>query len=251
VSGSRSPLRTFLLALLIAGLLALPLVWDGDGVLRSVSAESPRSQISFTPHITPLVIEPTPGPLPLATISAGQTFTSDSKPELANLHGDDLFGWGDILGEPGLVLIWASDENGTHYLVVDKTSDLFLGFRDPAGGRLDDGFEDFVEQRTAKLEEIRSAENEIHRHEDLRWTSHGTGLIIAGVGGLVCALLTGGACLAAAGLAAIAAWGNGARENVEAGSAERVRKQYLGDLKVIEGNIAGTYEQIFLAATSP
>lgn len=49
-------------------------------------------------------------------------------------------------GQPGLILMWVTDNVGTHYIVVSKTSDEFLGTPDP---RIQDGFDYYINQMEA------------------------------------------------------------------------------------------------------
>jgi hypothetical protein len=84
------------------------------------SARAPGRQIEFTPHVTDVGATPIPGATLVPTLGAGQYFTEDSLPPVTrpDLLGD-AFGYSEILGQPGLYLVWSTDEEGnTHYATV-------------------------------------------------------------------------------------------------------------------------------------
>src|SRR3990170_108518 len=190
--GIRSPVTRWIFIVLLAVTIVLcPIAQARIASIRPASAEEGAAQIDFTPHVTPLVIEATPEPILIPTIGPGQTFNADHRPELVKVVGDDLFGWGDIKGQPGSVLIWVTDDSGTQYLVVSKSSDFFLGYMDPAtGSRLDDGFEDLV-----RLRDERRAE--LGEHTAAGAGGSGTLLIATGVFLALCPETVGATCIGA------------------------------------------------------
>jgi len=42
--------------------------------------------------------------------------------------GDDNFGYGQIVGYPGLVLVWIAVDGHKYYLVLYRSNDDFLGY---------------------------------------------------------------------------------------------------------------------------
>lgn len=101
-------------------------------ILPSASQQTSQSQ---APSIQVTVAPPSgdfptpfgevqPTALPMPTVGSGQTFDQDAanRPETATSTGDDLFGFGRIQGRTNLLLVWFTDEAGTHYLVVDETN---------------------------------------------------------------------------------------------------------------------------------
>lgn len=125
-----------------------------DSQVRQINTVAPPNA-TFPPAMgTPVEL-----PTPLPTVGPGQLFDEGDSaiPQVGQTHGDDMFGWGKIVGESGLVLVWITDENGTHYVVVDDGSDLFLGSLDEVTGeRMKDGIEDYIERRS-ELEKQRLA----------------------------------------------------------------------------------------------
>jgi hypothetical protein len=72
----------------------------------------------------------TPVPTPLPTLGPGQYFEEgeeDSLPEVARPELlSEPFGYSEILGQTGQVLVWSTDDEGhKHYYVLEKTSDYF------------------------------------------------------------------------------------------------------------------------------
>ena len=163
-------------------------------------------------------------------------------PPLKTEVGDDLFGYGDILGSDNLVLVWITDQNGTHYVIMDRNSDDFLGFQptdtdgNPQGSRLDDdGFKYWVDQRQQRVDEHNSALNQFTAS-----TVIGAG---AAIGILACALTVGIGC-------AVVAFGIGVGA---IGNQIRVKLDELNNetkLSRVERNLRGTFLDVLLT-TNP
>jgi len=221
-------------------------------------ANGVAAQVAFTfvPHVTPLEIEATPDPFAIATIGPGQQFDGDDRPEVINVVGDDKFGYGDIPGKPDLVLIWATDENGTHYYVIEKENDLFAGFTDPATGqRFEDGFQDYVARMEEKFEDIRLKEDE---KADSTRDAKGNATAAGGigfVGAAICILATAGACgvpvlLVIVGMVAVP----GTAALIKVGDAEmaqyQLEKLWL-DLVDTQIDVLEKFQQIELLGSTP
>jgi hypothetical protein len=140
------------------GVVAFPLSMLGTVSRPPAQGGDPFSTlVPVAPTITPAIGAVPPLPTLLPTVGPGQVFeeSDPNRPEVGEVHGNDEFGWGRIKGKPGLVLIWVTDELGTHYAVVDDQSELFLGTLDEAtDSRALDGFDDYIEQRERLVDEI-------------------------------------------------------------------------------------------------
>ena len=95
------------------------------------SARAPGRQIDFTPHVTDVGATPIPGPTIVPTLGPGQYFSEDSLPPVTrpDLLGDPL-GYSEVLGQPGLYLVWSTDEEGnTRYATVAQDNRAFVQIR--------------------------------------------------------------------------------------------------------------------------
>jgi hypothetical protein len=127
----------------------------------------------------------------MPTLGPGQYFEEGdpNQPDVGQKHGDDRFGWGMIVGQPGLVLVWITDREGTHYAVVDGTSDLFLGALDPVTNtRREDGIEDYVAQREELQRQV------LVTHAEGIGAGLAVGVLAWGIG--LCPVTGGGGCAA-------------------------------------------------------
>ena len=181
-----------------------------------------------------------PSATPIPTVGPGQSFEQDSfaRPKTITQHGDDQFGYGRIEGSANLLLVWFTDEFGTHYLVLDENSEELKGlFQD---------FEQAITDREAKLTEIETKDLEVAKSTR---TGRRNELFTLGLGvaGGVCSLLTGGFCIPFA-IAAVAAYGLAWDQYFEQERLLGERDIMDGQLNEIEMNITGTYT--LLASTS-
>jgi hypothetical protein len=98
----------------------------------------------------------TPVPTPLPTLGPGQYFAEgDEYPRLGISYGNDLFGWGYILEDTSLALVWMTDGDGTHYLIVEATNEWLLGTIDEETDvRGENGFDDFITQMEERIDEF-------------------------------------------------------------------------------------------------
>jgi hypothetical protein len=137
-------------------------------------------EIDFTPDITPLVLtpvdtgsaittpeinftheavlEPIPTPYP-GWISIDGTFL-----DYYIEGGDENFGYGQIIGYPGLVLVWITADGHKYFLVLDRSKDDFLGFTildadgKPTGDHVKNGFEYYANERLEEIEKYNSSQ---------------------------------------------------------------------------------------------
>src|SRR3990170_5477300 len=158
---TKTQARIGLVILILVSLIAVPLA---TGVLAPSTAA--YAQIDFTPNVSTLVVTPTPqgatiGPLirhegdrfecvGLGGVMGG----TECRPELISVHGDDYLGWGEMIGYPGLRLVWVTDETGTHFLVVSADNPQFMG---TDGG----SFVELIEERETQIQYIEDRQWEI------------------------------------------------------------------------------------------
>lgn len=222
--------------------IASPLVWASQ--LEVAQASNLAIQITPPSAGFPTPFGEQPEILtPVSDLRPGIYFDSDegNLPLLKSKVGDDQFGYGDILGQDNLVLVWITDKNGTHYVIMDRNSDDFLGFqpRDVngtvQGSRLeDDGFKYWVDQREQGVDEFNSASNQ--------FTASGLVGIGAGVGMLICAFTAGVGCVVTALGIAVAAGANQLRTDFNESRAET-------KITDAERNLKGTFLDVLLTTT--
>lgn len=239
---ARSVARIVVLVLSGAALVVCPLVWASQvqvaqAAVRAIQVTPPSAEFP-----TPFGEQPELAS-PVSDLRPGiyYDFDDGNLPPLKSKVGDDEFGYGDILGQDNLVLVWITDENGTHYLIMDKNSDDFLGFQprdadgNPQGGRLeDDGFKYWVDQREQRVDDYNSARNQFRASGII-----GVG---AGLGMLICALTAGVGCIVTALGVAVAAGANQFRVNFDESQAEM-------KISDAERNIRGTFLDVLLTTT--
>jgi hypothetical protein len=228
MADNRRRLAAGLAALVAFSLVVCPLGWGAAGGQPASAAG--QDQIEFTPHVTPIPATPTPEALllpwvwePGTRFTCPRAFPEGCRPELATVHGDDSYGWGELAGRPDLALIWISDATGSHYIMVSVDDPLLQG-----SARQDD-FVDLIEAREAALDAIAEANGE-------------SGATVVG-GATILGLLflcpeTFGATCVGAGLAIVA----GAVVNVIRNG--NLRALADEDLDRAELNITGRFNQI-------
>lgn len=103
--------------------------------LNSILVDSPAYAQPFatlapsTATIAPAGVVGTPvGPTPFPTIAPGQSFSEGQEEFLPDVLRPDLldseYGYSEILGKPGLFLVWSTDEFGTkRYFVLDQDNE--------------------------------------------------------------------------------------------------------------------------------
>ena len=230
-----------LAALLLPSLLLGPLL--GNALVLSPGISFAHLQVTIAPPAaefpTPFGdVVPTATPIP--TLGPGQSFEQDSfnRPETITQQGDDQFGYGRIQGSTSSLLIWFTDEAGTHYLVVDENSE--------AQKTIVEEFKQAIGDRETKGTEIEIKDLEIEKatRTGRRNETFTIGLAVAGG---ICGLLTGGICIPFA-LAAVAAYGLSWDPYFEQERLLGERDIVVGQLTDIERNLGGTY--LLLASTT-
>jgi hypothetical protein len=179
----------------------------------------------------------TPVPTPLPIIEGQMYEQGDPNvPEVSYTeNGDDHFGYGPIAGEDELYLMWVTDDNGKHYLVIDGTSEMLHGNLDAEGNRIDNGFDDFISERKVVTDQIENSEEE-------GWGSLGGASIITALLSF-CPATGGGGCIGA-GLVAIGIRLGNTGRNI-------IKLDNLGDdLAEIESKLEGNFLAIEHALSS-
>lgn len=146
MAGNSDRMRVGLILLIVVGIVSCPLALAYQSMPGQAYAAAPfETLVPVQPSIEAVFTSTPPFQAPLSTVRPGQYFeeADANRPEVGEVHGNDEFGWGEVKGQPELVAMWVTDDKGTHYIVVSKTSDEFLGTPDP---RIQDGFDDYISQ---------------------------------------------------------------------------------------------------------
>lgn len=196
---NKDKLRIGLIVLTSVSLVLCPLAWGSQATTQVAFAGQPFStlvpvQATFTPPIG----SPIPTTIPIPTLGPGQYFEQGDPrlPDEIDIEkGDEQFGYGPLNDEETLYLMWYTDENGTHYRVVDNTSQVLFGSVDPiTGERRDNGFDKKVEQREKLKGELSDLNVALRGEERAVNRSYGFSALLLGVGLGICILASAGLC---------------------------------------------------------
>ena len=235
---TKTQARIGLVILILVSLIAVPLA---TGILAPSTAA--YAQIDFTPNVSTLVVTPTPQGATIGPLirHAGDRFQcvglggviggTECRPELVAIHGDDLFGWGEIVGYPGLMLAWITDETGTHFLVVSADDPQLTGV---AGG---DSFMELMELRLAEVDGTNK------RVPEVVGSAAGPVVIIGGLL-LLCPETAGVTCIIAGLTAGAAGVGNIIRNAI-------LNSQAQDRIKELEQGLIGRFHQMELTIVNP
>jgi hypothetical protein len=128
-------------------------------------------------------------------LGPGQYYEEEdiNKPELDpdTVVGDIKFGFAELTDNPGLYLVWITDADGIHYLIVESTSEVLTGGTDPKRG-----FFYLADRRDILQDQIISAYDQMTAHNDTANTFR-LGAGGGAVGWAFCVWITGGWCLPA------------------------------------------------------
>ncbi|HEX9676577.1 MAG TPA: hypothetical protein VGA07_11415 [Anaerolineales bacterium] len=226
--------RRALFILVLASLLVVPMA---AGFLSPYA--SAYAQIEFTPSVAPLEVPVLPEPATIGPLiwAPGMQFDCPAgmpercRPDIVAIHGDDLFGWGEMLGETGLVLVWITDETGTHFLVVSADDPQLTGL--PGG----DSFMELMEDQFERVE---------YQGEHIAG-GFGSGAVLGGaifVALALCPLTSGVGCLIGAIGAGAAGLGNVIRNVI-------LMAQMQNRLEQIRLALIGRFHQMELIITGP
>src|SRR3972149_1430069 len=141
--------RVALTVVMVLSLLVCALAQRGPRFGAFAAGEF--GQIDFTPHITPLILQGTAPPPPMATLGPGQSFGRDHPEVLRIEDGDEQYGYRAPAETPDLYLIWAPighNPDGSlamQYLVVRFDSEMLRGTLDPTTHQTyPNGFDKYV-----------------------------------------------------------------------------------------------------------
>jgi hypothetical protein len=159
MTSKRKLLRLATVSLIILAIFICPL-----GSFPNSFQIQADATIHFTPNVDEAFLTQTAEALeidaiiPVPTLGPGQAFDTNTKPSLSTQHGNEEFGYGEIAGEPDLILSWTRDDNGTQYLVVRADDPLHSGSGRP------DTFTQLVEDRESKIAEVEETRRTIDNH---------------------------------------------------------------------------------------
>lgn len=226
--------RAGLVALFLVSLFVVPIA------TAVVAPNIPAyAQIEFTPNVATLDVTVSPQPATIGPLIWGPGIRFECpvgmpdgcRPDLVSVHGDDRFGWGEMLGEPGLVLVWITDETGTHFLVVSADDPQLVSLP---------GSDSFMELMDLRMAEVRYTGERMAEG----WGSGAVG------GGVIVALLAlcpetaGTTCVLAGITAGATALGNIVRNAI-------LSNQSKDRLQNLELGLIGRYRQMELMLTGP
>lgn len=224
MAGTSDRIRVGLILFIVVGIMACPLALAYESLPETAYAAQPFVTVPpVQPSFEAVFTDTPPLQTLIPTVGPGQYFEAAdaNRPEVGAEHGNDKFGWGEVKGRPGLILMWVTDDEGTHYIVVSKTSDEFLGTPDP---RIQDGFDDYINQMEAiETRRLETAASGIG-------SGVAVGVLAWGLG--LCPATGGGGCVVGVIGGIAVAIGNAVREQIiQAGLNSDLRsvKSYLND----------------------
>ena len=162
----RKFLQADLLLCILSAFLVCPFGAARVAPERSAEAGS-LSQIEFTPHVQPLeltqtaesvLLGPVPTVTPQPTLGPGQMYVNPNHlPELAHPHRQELpFGYSEIVGHPGLFLVWSTDEKeNTRYFTISEDNKYFDEITELADNHWDERNELFDQNPGGLVREYR------------------------------------------------------------------------------------------------
>ncbi|MEK9137249.1 MAG: hypothetical protein AAB393_09005 [Bacteroidota bacterium] len=225
------------------------------GNSRAYAFQPFSTVVPVQPTFPPAIGEVEPIPTPLPTVGPGQFFEEEDPDRpmyLRIVKGDEQFGYGPMNDEQTLYLMWFTDSNGTHYRVVDNTSQLLFGTVDPiTGERRTDGFDMRIQDRQTLLPELAALNNQVEGEGRAADVSFSVSFLFLGVGFGICIVASAGVCAIATplfGAAALSLAGvGGVLNSVDEINASEQRDTKIGQVKRVESDLA----QIFTFAEPP
>ena len=129
---SKRRFGTGLIGLLAVSLFLCPLALGSQNAYQAAQAAQPFNtvvppNVTFRPPIGTVQALPTPIP----TVGPGQFFEEGEENLLPGVIRPDRlkepFGYSEILGKPGLYLVWSTDDDGNkRYYVLDKGNEYLM-----------------------------------------------------------------------------------------------------------------------------
>jgi hypothetical protein len=251
----KTKFRMALIILIAVSVVVCPFLL-GARELRYASHAGNERQITFTPHVVPLELTQTAEGLllgiviPVPTLGPGQYFEEDDpnrpdpKKVLITSFGDDFFGYGRIRDTNNLYLVWVSDRDGTHYLIIDGNAP---GFMDPARtDEFSDLIADMSSKQQAVLEKMAELQRERAAGRDYFFYS-----MLSGTIGLGCLISGQLQCSVPAGIAFFSFLGLGRTRNNDANAIDAELDSLMVSLGRINENLRGTFEILASAQQPP
>jgi hypothetical protein len=134
--------RIALIVVVAVSVVVCPLSWGGWSLRQGAFAEEGGRQQPFTfvPSLSGLEVTRTvEGPAlgavtPVPTPGAGQYFEEEDEERLPPVENpqflEEPFGYTEILGHPGLYLVWSTDDDGNkRYFIVEEGNTEFVELR--------------------------------------------------------------------------------------------------------------------------
>lgn len=197
-----------------------------------------------TVTLAPAVEGGTPAPTPISTLEPEEYFEEDdpNRPEARYTEkGDDQFGYGPANDEETKFLMWFTDEDGTHYRLVDSTSQILFGSVDPVTGqRRDNGFNQKVEERESLKTELAELNVELRGEERATNRSFGFSGFLLGAGLVVCILASAGLCTLATPIVAagaVAGMGFGVQNSSDYAGLDDQKDAKISEIENIENKL--------------
>lgn len=252
--------RVFLRAsLIIFSSLCLLVFQLGNTILignsRAYAFQPFSTVVPVHPTFPPPIGEVEPIPTPLPTIGPGQFFDEEDpdRPMYLRIEkGDEQFGYGPMNEGQTLYLMWFTDSSGTHYRVVDNTSQLLFGTVDPiTGERRDNGFNMMIKDRQTLTTELTDLDKQVEQEGRAANTSFSVSGLFIVVGLGICILASAGVCAIAApllGAAGLSLAGvGGVLNSVDRINVSEQRDTKIDQVERVESDVA----QIFTFAEPP
>lgn len=237
MAASKRRIRTGLLVLSAVAFALCPVTTAALFQASPARAAQPFQTVQpVQPTFTPPIGTTTPIPTPIPTLGPGQFFDDATRPDTVTTVGDDEFGYGEIAGQPGLYLVWVTDDTGTHYYTVDGNDPQFRG------DTRDDDFVDLISAREETLSQIQGVQDRINEHQGAR-AGYDLGAVgVVGLGIIVCGVVTGGACFVPFAVGGLVLVGNAMSQNGASAALEPSLERLQGDLEQNEANLRGRFE---------
>jgi len=234
--GSKSPkLRNRLAVLLAISLFACPLALGSTLSVHPAGAATPFQTVRpQRPNFTPAVGDFEPIPTAIPTLFPGQYFEGGdaSRPIVDEdvMEGDRQFGFQRLSENPELYMVWMTDQDGTHYMIVGSDSDVLTGGNDPESGFL------FLARERKRIHAdiattVDNRDAYLSSATDLRW-----GAIVALGATAVCTFLAGPLCLVGLGLAGGAYWASRSQDT-NAQVQQNILEALQDQLSDVEGDL--------------
>ena len=194
--------------------------------------------------LTPAVEGGTPAPTPISTLEPNEYFEKDdpNRPVARYTEkGDDQFGYGPVDDEETMFLMWFTNKDGTHYRLIDNTSQVLFGSVDPiTDERRENGFDKKVEERETLKAELADINVELRGEERAINRSFGFSGFLLGAGLVVCIIASAGLCTLATPIVAagaVAGMGFGIQNSSDYATLDDQKDAKIDEIEGIESEL--------------